>query len=128
MTLDFKTELIRANEISVAGMKAGVQIGRDESSARLAAAEKAIRACHAWHVAEHNSIGSFDARMELCNYSEWLVARWLGLAPAEYIGVPRMTLFPVEINRCTEENAEELVAAAFEFMRTSNTESEAIHD
>lgn len=80
----------------------------------LAGAKKALRACYSWHIAERQGIGNLNACMELCQYSEWLTAQWLGMNGAEYSGVPHMIVWPqVDIDRCSEENAQALVDEVF---------------
>jgi Lar family restriction alleviation protein len=83
--------------------------GRPENDAAM----KALRACHAWHIAEQQGLGSFQARMELCNYSEYMVERVLLGGDKPYEGVPRIRLFPVELVRDSAERCERLVAEVF---------------
>lgn len=56
---------------------------------------RACRACRAWHIAEQESIGTHQARMELCSLSEHLVRRALGDDVDEpYAGVPFIAVLP----------------------------------
>jgi hypothetical protein len=80
---------------------------------RIKALEEAARACHAWHVAEDRGLGTFQQRMELCHYSEYLTEQVLLGGDTPYEGVPRITLFPIEIQRDTAEQAEAIIAEVF---------------
>lgn len=85
---------------------------RADACAALAAAAKAN---FAWHIAEEKSLGSFTARLELCNYSQWLTRKALDQV-GEYSGVPRLLLDPgslsAEIVRATVEECETLIRDA----------------
>ena len=76
-------------------------------------AVKALRACHAWHIAEEKNIGSFQAKSALCNYSEYLTEKALFRTDAAYEGVPRIYLFPVELVRDTAEECDHLIEEVF---------------
>ena len=78
----------------------------------------ALEACWAWHVAESKGLGSFDARMELCNYSEWCVRRALASVYGQpfnepYQGVPHLMIdvgpLDCHLARANEEIAAKLV-------------------
>lgn len=77
---------------------------------------EASMVCHAWHRSESQSLGTFNERMELCNYSEWLTRKALSAALGEpfdepYEGIPHLLLTPglgVHLHRATAEDAAEI--------------------
>lgn len=81
---------------------------------------EALEACEAWHIAEDQSLGTHQNRMDLCRYSEWITRKALaavkGLPFDEpFQGVPRMLLclktFTPRISRIDEGQAKALVYA-----------------
>ena len=87
------------------------------SQEAFAALRDAAEANLAWSVAEDLSLGSFQARMELCSYSQWLTRKALGEL-SDYQGVPRLLLDPasmsVELARCNVDSCKALVREALE--------------
>ena len=76
----------------------------------------ALEAHTAWSWSEANhKEATFDERMELCKYAEWLTARALAIASGdptgdEYEGVPHMVIWPsVFISRIGQDEAREIV-------------------
>jgi hypothetical protein len=73
---------------------------------------EAAQANFAWHIAEQLSLGSFQARMELCGYSQWLTRKALGEV-SDYQGVPRLLLdqstMNVELERRDVDGCKALV-------------------
>ncbi len=55
---------------------------------------EAARACRLWHIAEEKGLGTFEARMDLCSYSEYATKVALGLIPfdTEWQGVPCLVI------------------------------------
>ena len=52
---------------------------------------EAVRVSMLWNIAEESGLGTFHDRMELCNQSQWLLAKVCGLPhEKEYKGVPRI--------------------------------------
>lgn len=84
-----------------------------EAAAPVALMRKALRAHRAWHAAEdeiHRNLTTFNERMVLCNFAQWLTAKVFGHAE-DYNGVPRLVvIWPrVEIRREEVAEAEALV-------------------
>lgn len=98
------------------GYKESILSALNQAAAVVALTE-AAQANLAWHVAEELSIGSFQARMELCNYAQWLTRKALGDL-SDYEGVPRLLLdtqtFSVDIARCDVEGCKALVREALD--------------
>lgn len=73
---------------------------------------QALRAHRAWHAAEeeiHRNLTTFNERMVLCNFAQWLTAKVFGHAE-DYNGVPHLVVWPiVEIRRDEIEEAQALV-------------------
>jgi hypothetical protein len=71
----------------------------------------ACRAHLAWELAERDMSITFQARMELCNYAQWLTRKALGEV-ADYVGVPRIILqsFSPKLVRADEKQCEAIVA------------------
>lgn len=77
----------------------------------------ALMACNAWHKAESDSIGSFNDRMELCNYSEWITRKAIAFATGEqfdepYQGVPHLLIssgLGVHLHRDSADEASKIV-------------------
>lgn len=88
-------------------------------------AERALKACRAWHYAEHHGLGTFDQRGSLCTYSEHLTQVALNEAgilnyDQEYQGPPRMIVWPaVYIDRDDAETVEAWVDQLIEHERTA---------
>jgi len=87
----------------------------DETVSKLAVT--ALEACWAWHVAERKNLGSFDARMELSNYSEYATRRALAAIYGQkfdepYQGVPHLMIDVVGPLGCHLARANEEIAAA----------------
>lgn len=78
---------------------------------KLTNAEKAVRAMFAWFYCEQNHNISFQARTELCNYTEHLCQRAIDDKPTEYDGLPRLYLSGIE--RATEEQCEAIIDEVF---------------
>lgn len=54
-------------------------------------AYRALQAHHAWALAEDiHEIASFDERMDLCKYAQWLTDVALGLTTVPFSGVPHL--------------------------------------
>ncbi len=52
--------------------------------------EDALTAMIAWFDAESKNLGSFNDRMELCNYAEWAARKSMGQDVGDYEGVPQL--------------------------------------
>jgi hypothetical protein len=76
---------------------------------------KACRAHHAWSLAEKDSEVSFSARMELCNYAQWLTEAALFGLGSDYAGVPHLVLIggDVSLSRESVEGCERLIEEMF---------------
>ena len=54
---------------------------------------EAVRATCFWHEAEHQTLGTFYDRMDLCHYAEWCCDKALSRPHAEeWQGVPQIVL------------------------------------
>jgi hypothetical protein len=54
---------------------------------------EAVEASCIWAILEHDNLGTFYDRMDLCSYAEWCVDKALGLPhDDEWAGVPRLVL------------------------------------
>ncbi len=93
--------------------------------AENAAMRGALEACAAWHWAETQHDISQEAKMELCNFSEWLTLRALLLTEGDpsmetYHGVPSMVIWPeVRIRRADEEGARAIVDQVIKLWRAA---------
>jgi len=113
-----------------------------EADARLTCAApmllQAAEAHAAWAYAEegHGLVSTFNERMELCNYAEFLTNNALALMrgeklPAEYEGIPRIVVrFPlVSVGRVDETeiraSVDRLLTAYREALRIAPAESPA---
>lgn len=86
----------------------------------------ALEACEAhaaWFWAEHESPKSttFEERVELANYSEWLTAKALNRsAPEKYQGIPKMLIWPeCRIHRGSAEEVRAIVDAVLDKYRAA---------
>jgi len=56
---------------------------------------EAVQACMSWFIAESESLGTFNERVDMCSYSEWACRKALGLpCKDEWEGVPRIVIRP----------------------------------
>jgi hypothetical protein len=92
---------------------------REDNARLIAASPEMLEACEAhtaWAWAEKNhSSSTFNERLELCNYSNWLTQKALakvqGKTPEDaYSGVPHMIMWPdPHIARADQEAAQAIV-------------------
>lgn len=103
----------------------------EANQSELVALRTAAEANLAWNLAEELNLGSFQARMELCSYSQWLTRQALG-ANAEYKGVPRIVLdletVEARLVRCDVEGCKALVREVLERAALKLSEPEKVQD
>jgi hypothetical protein len=89
---------------------------------------RACRAHLAWELAEESreEIATFNERMDLCNYAQWLTRQALG-GTEEFSGVPHIFIsvrpLGAEIGRLTIQKCEELIERIFQATACNAAES-----
>ena len=118
--------LVAVTQTPVNGLPADVL---DANARLIAAAPDLLQACEAhqaWAWAEENHKStSFNERMELCKYAQWLTVRALAItsgdpAGEKYAGVPHMVIWPaVYIDRADQDEAKAIVSRLMDEWRAA---------